>query len=208
MIVVGLVCILFLLHARGELVAIFVLPTSILVSLLIMHLIGIKANIMSLGGIAIAIGVVVDSAIIMVENAHKHLDREEDRVAAGETARPRGEVIVEAAKEVGPSLFFSLLIITVSFLPVFVLGGESGRLFKPLAFTKTFAMAAAAILSITIIPVLMVHFITARVLPQRWGWKINLAVTLAAMFLPAGLLRWLAAVEPALTPYRWWLTIG
>ena len=102
-----------------------------------MHLLGINANIMSLGGIAIAIGVMVDSAIIMVENAHKHLDREEERVHAGHAPRPRGEVILEAAKEVGPSLFFSLLIITVSFLPVFVLGGESGRLFKPLAFTKT-----------------------------------------------------------------------
>ena len=113
----------------------------------------------------------------MVENAHKHLDREEDRVAAGETARPRGEVIVEAAKEVGPSLFFSLLIITVSFLPVFVLGGESGRLFKPLAFTKTFAMAAAAILSITIIPVLMFYFITSRVLPKSWGGTLNLVPT-------------------------------
>src|SRR5438552_196794 len=188
MIVVGLVCILFLLHARSELVAIFVVPSSVLVSLLIMHLIGINANIMSLGGIAIAIGVMVDSAIIMVENAHKHLDREEERVHAGQEPTPRTQVIMEAAKEVGPTLFFTLLIITVSFVPVFVLGGESGRLFKPLAFTKTFSMAAAAILSITIIPVLMIYFITARVLPQRWGWKINLAITLAAMFLPAGAL--------------------
>src|SRR5438034_11820002 len=113
MIVVGLVCILFLLHARSELVAIFVLPTSILASLLIMHLIGINANIMSLGGIAIAIGVMVDSAIIMVENAHKHLDREEERVRAGNEPRARSEVILEAGKEVGPTLFFSLLIITV-----------------------------------------------------------------------------------------------
>src|SRR5437867_4737855 len=113
MIVVGLVCILFLLHARSELVAIFVLPTSILVSLLIMHLIGINANIMSLGGIAIAIGVMVDSAIIMVENAHKHLDREEERVHAGQQPTPRQQVIMEAAKEVGPTLFFTLLIITV-----------------------------------------------------------------------------------------------
>src|SRR6185312_14626445 len=125
-IVVGLVCILFLLHARSELVAIFVVPTSVLASLLLMHLLGVSANIMSLGGIAIAIGVMVDSAIIMVENAHKHLDREDDRVHAGGVARPRSEVILEAAVEVGPSLFFSLLIITVSFLPVFVLGGESG----------------------------------------------------------------------------------
>src|SRR5205085_2643695 len=111
MIVVGLVCILFLLHARSELVVIFVLPTSILASLLIMHLIGINANIMSLGGIAIAIGVMVDSAIIMVENAHKHLDREEESVHAGNAPRARSEVILEAGKEVGPTLFFSLLII-------------------------------------------------------------------------------------------------
>src|SRR5207253_981679 len=112
-VVVGLVCILFLLHARSELVAIFVVPSSVLVSLLIMHLMGINANIMSLGGIAIAIGVMVDSAIIMVENAHKHLDREEERVHAGQEPRPRSQIIMEAAKEVGPSLFFSLLIITV-----------------------------------------------------------------------------------------------
>ncbi len=208
MIVVGLVCILFLLHARSELVAIFVVPSSVLVSLLVMHLMGINANIMSLGGIAIAIGVMVDSAIIMVENAHKHLDREEERVHAGGEPRPRSEIIVEAGKEVGPTLFFSLLIITVSFVPIFVLTGESGRLFKPLAFTKTFAMASAAVLSITIIPVLMVYFITARVLPKQWGWKTNLAITLAAMFLPAAVLWWLPEIEPALLPYRWWMAIG
>ena len=208
MIVVGLVCILFLLHARSELVAIFVVPTSVLASLLIMHLLGVSANIMSLGGIAIAIGVMVDSAIIMVENAHKHLDRDEERVHAGHEPTPRGQIILEAAREVGPSLFFSLLIITVSFLPVFVLGGESGRLFRPLALTKTFAMAAAAVLSVTIIPVLMVYFITARVLPQRWGWTTNLLITLAAMFVPAALLllvpRWL----PETQGYRWWMVGG
>ena len=169
MIVVSLVCILFLLHARSALVAIFVIPSSMLVSLLIMHLLDINANIMSLGGIAIAIGVVVDSAIIMVENAHKHLNHDEERVRNGAEPRPHGELILEAAIEVGPSLFFSLLIITVSFLPVFVLGGESGRLFRPLAFTKTFAMAAASVLSVTIIPVLMVYFITPRALPKRWS---------------------------------------
>jgi Cu(I)/Ag(I) efflux system membrane protein CusA/SilA len=208
MVVVGLVCILFLLHARSELVAIFVVPTSVLISLLAMHLIGINANIMSLGGIAIAIGVMVDSAIIMVENAHKHLDHEEERVHAGEVPRSRSDVIMEAAKEVGPSLFFSLLIITVSFLPVFVLGGESGRLFKPLAFTKTFAMASAAVLSITIIPVLMVYFITSRVLPKRWGWRTNLSLTLAAMMLPATLFYFLPTLQPSLLPYRWWMAIG
>jgi Cu(I)/Ag(I) efflux system membrane protein CusA/SilA len=208
MIVVGLVCILFLLHARSELVAIFVVPSSVLASLLIMHLMGIDANIMSLGGIAIAIGVMVDSAIVMVENAHKHLDHDDDRVRAGNSPRPRGEIIMEAAKEVGPTLFFSLLIISISFLPIFVLTGESGRLFKPLAFTKTFAMASAAVLSITIIPVLMVYFITARVLPKKWGWKTNLTLTLAAMILPAVLLWWMPEVEPALMSYRWWMAIG
>ncbi|HEX8912154.1 MAG TPA: efflux RND transporter permease subunit [Humisphaera sp.] len=207
-IVVGLVCILFLLHARSELVAVFVVPASVLASLLVMHLVGINANIMSLGGIAIAIGVVVDSAIVMVENAHKHLDREEERVHAGHAPRPRGDVILEAAQEVGPSLFFALLIITVSFLPVFVLGNESGRLFKPLAFTKTFAMAAASVLSITTIPVLMYYLITARVLPKRWGRRRNLAVTLAAMLVPAAMLFAMASAHPVLHPYRWWVGGG
>jgi Cu(I)/Ag(I) efflux system membrane protein CusA/SilA len=208
MIVVGLVCILFLLHARSELVAIFVVPTSVLASLLLMHLLGVSANIMSLGGIAIAIGVMVDSAIIMVENAHKHLDREEDRVHAGGEPRPRSEVILEAAVEVGPSLFFSLLIITVSFLPVFVLGGESGRLFRPLALTKTFSMAAAALLSVTIIPVLMVYFITPRVLPKAWGKTSNFLITLAAMILPALVLSTAAGMVEETYPYRWWLAGG
>ena len=208
MIVVGLVCILFLLHARSELVAIFVVPTSVLVSLLIMHLLGFSANIMSLGGIAIAIGVMVDSAIIMVENAHKHLDRDEERAHAGHPPRPRGQIIMEAATEVGPSLFFSLLIITVSFLPVFVLGGESGRLFRPLALTKTFSMGAAALLSVTIIPVLMVYFITARVLPERWGKATNLVVTLAAMVLPAAALWFVPDLLPETEPYRGWMAIG
>ncbi|HXE51852.1 MAG TPA: efflux RND transporter permease subunit [Tepidisphaeraceae bacterium] len=171
MIVVSLVCVFFLLHGRSALVAIFVIPSSVLVSMLVMQQMGINANIMSLGGIAIAIGVVVDSAIVMVENAHKHLAHEEERVKGGGEPRPRVEIIIEAAKEVGPSLFFSLLIITVSFLPIFVLVGEEGRLFRPLAFTKTFAIGAAAVLSITIIPVLMSYFISARVLPKEWRWR-------------------------------------
>ncbi len=208
MLVVALVCIFFLLHARSSLVAIFVIPSSMLISLLTMHLLGINANIMSLGGIAIAVGVVVDSAIIMVENAHKHLNHEEEQVRAGKSPRPRNDIIMEAAKEVGPSLFFSLLIITVSFMPVFVLGGESGRLFKPLAFTKTFAMASASILSITIIPVLMVYFIRDRTLPKAWGRKINLLITIAAIVLPATLLYFLANLEPDLQPYRWWMAGG
>jgi Cu(I)/Ag(I) efflux system membrane protein CusA/SilA len=187
-VVVGLVCILFLLHARSELVAVFVVPSSLLIAIAIMNLAGINANIMSLGGLAIAIGVMVDSAIVMVENAHKHLDREEERVAAGQPPRPRDQIISEAAQEVGPTLFFSLLILTVSFLPVFLLGGEAGRLFKPLALTKTLAMGVSSLLAVTIIPVLMVWFITARVLPERWGRRRNVALTLAAMVLPAAAL--------------------
>jgi Cu(I)/Ag(I) efflux system membrane protein CusA/SilA len=207
MIVVALVCIVFLLHGRSALVAIFVIPSSMLISLLIMHLLGINANIMSLGGIAIAVGVVVDSAIIMVENAHKHLNHEEERVKREGNPRPRGEVILEAAKEVGPSLFFSLLIITVSFLPVFVLGGESGRLFKPLAFTKTFAMAAASVLSITIIPVLMVYFISDRAIPKRWGVWANFSIVLVGVIVPAAII-WFTFNDDVFGPYRLWLAIG
>lgn len=207
-VVVGLVCILFLLHLRSELVAVFVVPSSVVAALLVMHMLGINANIMSLGGIAISIGVVVDSAVIMVENGHKHLDREEERLAAGHPPTPRLEIMTAAAKEVGPQLFFSLLIITVSFLPVFVLGGEAGRLFKPLAFTKTFAMAAAAILSITIIPVLMYYLITGRVLPKRWGFATNTGITLAAMLLPAVALYLIASGLPHLGQFRWWIAGG
>ena len=207
-IVVGLVCILFLLHMRSELVAVFVVPSSVIAALLVMHLLGINANIMSLGGIAISIGVVVDSAVIMVENGHKHLDREEDRVHAGHPPTPRADIMMAAAKEVGPQLFFSLLIITVSFLPVFVLGGEAGRLFKPLAFTKTFAMTAAAFLSITIIPVLMYYFITGRVLPRSWGFWRNTAITLGAMLLPATALFIIASGMPHLEHFRWWIAGG
>ncbi|MCG3178218.1 MAG: Multidrug resistance protein MdtC [Phycisphaerae bacterium] len=210
--VVALVCILFLLHARSELVAVFVVPTGVLASILLMRLLGINANIMSLGGIAIAIGVMVDSSIVMVENSHKHLDREEDRLhrlaAAGLAGVPedRRSIIARAATEVGPSLFFSLLIITVSFLPVFALGEQSGRLFRPLAFTKTFAMGSSAFLAVTIIPVLMSLFITARVLPKRWGWKTNLAVTMLTMLIPAAII--LLLPLSALAPYRHWLAIG
>ncbi len=160
MIVVALVCIVFLLHFRSAFVSIFTLPTGILVSFIIMYLFDINANIMSLGGIAIAIGVMVDASVVMVENAHKHLER------ARREEGPRkshNEIMIEAAKEVGPALFFSLLIITLSFLPVFTLQAQEGRLFRPLAFTKTFAMAASAVLAITIIPVLMTFFIRGKI---------------------------------------------
>ncbi|MDP2646085.1 MAG: efflux RND transporter permease subunit, partial [Desulfobacterales bacterium] len=152
MIVVAVICVIFLLHLRSAFVAIFTLPLGILMSFLVMYALKINANIMSLGGIAIAIGVMVDASVVMVENAHKHLEREQ-----GE--RSHTEIILNASKEVGPALFYSLLIITVSFLPVFSLQEQSGRMFKPLAFTKTFAMAASSLLAITIVPVLMTFFV-------------------------------------------------
>lgn len=159
-IVVALVIILFLLHMRSSLVAIFTLPTAVLAAFLVMKLQGINANIMSLSGIAIAIGAMVDAAIIMVENAQTHIIHEQSKPK--EKRRPHWAVILESSKEVGPSIFYSLLVITVSFLPVFALEQESGRLFKPLAFTKTYSMAAAAILAITIVPVLIGYFVRGK----------------------------------------------
>lgn len=158
-VIVAIVCVIFLLHLRSALVAIFTLPVGILISFIIMESQGINANIMSLGGIAIAIGVMVDASIVMVENAHKHLERD-----AGK--KPHWEIIADASKEVGPALFFSLLIITLSFLPVFTLEAQEGRLFKPLAYTKTYAMASSALLAITIIPVLMGYFVRGRIIPE------------------------------------------
>ncbi len=204
--VVSLVTILFLLHARSALVAIFVLPTGVLVSLAIMYLLDINANIMSLGGIAIAIGVMVDSSVIMVENAHKHLERDRERTGRGEEPTPRGTLIAEAAREVGPSLFFSLLIITVSFLPVFALGEQSGRLFKPLAYTKTFAMAAAAVLAVTVIPVLMVYFVSERVLPASLSRRTRITTALCAIIAPAVVLLFIPLER--LAAYRIPLAVG
>ena len=183
MIVVALVCIIFLLHGRSALVAIIVIPTSMLISLALLYLMGVSANIMSLSGIAIAVGVVVDSAIVTVENAHQHLNAEDIRVGNGEERRERWMIILQAAAEVAPSLFFSLLILTVSFLPIFILPGESGKMFSPLALTGTFAMAAAAIVSITLIPVLMVYFISPSLFPGHWSRRlhIGLALVLAAV---------------------------
>jgi Cu(I)/Ag(I) efflux system membrane protein CusA/SilA len=155
-IVVALVCLAFLLHLRSALVAITVLPVAVLIALLVMFGQGISSNIMSLGGIAIAIGAMVDAVIIMIENAHKHLEQDQGR-------KPHWEIIRDAAVEVGPTLFYSLLVITVSFLPVFTLQEQEGRLFKPLAFTKTYSMAAAALLSITLAPVLMGWFIRGKI---------------------------------------------
>jgi copper/silver efflux system protein len=158
-IIVALVCFVFLLHVRSALVAILMLPVGVLMAFIAMRLLGMSSNLMSLGGIAIAIGAMVDAAIVMIENAHKHLERMKE----GESRR---EAMIQACKEVGPSLFFSLLIITVSFLPVFTLESQEGRLFSPLAYTKTFAMAGAAILSITLVPVLMMLFIRGKIMPE------------------------------------------
>ena len=135
------------------------LPIGVLIAFLAMRLLGMNSNIMSLGGIAIAIGAMVDAAIVMIENAHKHIERDDG-------SAPRAKLIVDACREVGPALFFSLLIITVSFLPVFALEAQEGRLFHPLAFTKTFAMAGGALLSVTLVPVLMLMFVRGKILPE------------------------------------------
>ena len=158
--IVALVCFVFLVHVRSALVAIVILPLGILFSFVVMYHQGVNANIMSLGGIAIAIGTMIDAGIVMVENGHKRLERERGR-------RPRREILIDAAVEVGPSLFFSLLILTVSFVPIFTLEAQEGRLFKPLAFTKTYAMAGAALLSITVVPALMIWLVRGRILPER-----------------------------------------
>ena len=180
--IVALVCIIFLFHARSALVAIVMLPIGVLMAFIVMHAMGLNSNIMSLGGIAIAIGAMVDAAIVMIENAHKHLER-----LAPDA--PRLPAIIAACREVGPALFFSLLIITVSFLPVFTLESQEGRMFKPLAYTKTFAMAGAALLSITLVPVLMLLFIRGRIPAEN---KNPLVRFLIWSYRPiiAGVLRW------------------
>jgi copper/silver efflux system protein len=158
--IVALVCIVFLLHMRSALVAIIMLPIGVLMAFAAMKGLGLGSNIMSLGGIAIAIGAMVDATIVMIENAHKHLER-------ATPGTPRTQALIEAASEVGPALFFSLLIITVSFLPIFALEAQEGRLFKPLAYTKTFSMAAAALLSVTLVPALMIIFVRGRIIPEQ-----------------------------------------
>ncbi|MCF8264719.1 MAG: CusA/CzcA family heavy metal efflux RND transporter, partial [Melioribacteraceae bacterium] len=203
--IVALVIILFLLHVRSSLVAIFTLPTAVLIAFFVMKLQGINANIMSLGGIAIAIGAMVDAAIVMVENAHSHLAEEQHKPE--KEKRKHWTVILESAKEVGPSIFYSLLVITVSFLPVFTLEQQEGRLFKPLAFTKTYAMGAAAILAITIVPILIGFFVRGKikreeenpitkflskiyhpivdfVLKRRWPVIISAAIIIGLTYIP------------------------
>ncbi|NQY64340.1 MAG: efflux RND transporter permease subunit [Alteromonadaceae bacterium] len=170
--VVALVCIIFLFHVRSSLVAIISLPVGILVAFIIMHIQGLNANIMSLGGIAIAIGAMIDGAIVMIENMHKHMER------TPLTKENRWQIVTDSACEVGPALFFSLLIITVSFVPVFTLEAQEGRMFAPLAFTKTYAMAASAALAITLVPVLMGYFIRGKVLPEHKNPVNKLLTTL------------------------------
>lgn len=227
-IIVALVCAAFLLHLRSALVAIVILPIAVLISFLIMFGQGISSNIMSLGGIAIAIGAMVDAVIIMIENAHKHLEHDQGR-------RPHWQIIRDASIEVGPTLFYSLLVITVSFLPVFTLQEQEGRLFKPLAFTKTYSMAAAAVLSVTLAPILMGYFIRGRIPAEeknpinrfliwlyhplidliiRWRWVVITAAAglviwtflptnrLAARFLPDGPLKELAFKLGGLFPFQ------
>ena len=216
LLVVALVCLLFLFHLRSAFVAVVTLPLGILAAFLIMRFQGINANIMSLGGIAIAIGAMVDAAIVMIENAHKHLER----AGSGITSEERWAIVGRAAGEVGPALFYSLLIITLSFLPVFTLEAQEGRLFAPLAYTKTYAMAAAAGLSVTLVPVLMGYFIRGRIPHETrnplnrlliWMYRPVLSKVLAfpRATLGAALLATLSLLSPLygvgglLEPLKW-----
>ena len=183
--IVALVCFAFLLHLRSALVAILMLPVGILMAFIAMRLSGMSSNLMSLGGIAIAIGAMIDAAIVMIENAHKHLER----LPAGSSLHDRAQAMLAACKEVGPALFFSLLIITVSFLPVFSLEGQEGRLFSPLAYTKTFSMASAALLSITLVPVLMLLFIRGKIMAEAKN-PVNRVLIRAYRPIISGVMRW------------------
>ena len=184
-IIVALVCIVFLMHVRSALVAILMLPVGVLMAFIAMRLLGMNSNLMSLGGIAIAIGAMIDAAIVMIENAHKHLER----LPEGHSAAERFEAMLAACKEVGPALFFSLLIITVSFLPVFSLEGQEGRMFSPLAYTKTFSMAGAAILSVTLVPVLMLLFIRGKIMPEAKN-PVNRVLIWVYRPIIAAVMRW------------------
>ncbi|MDO8293961.1 MAG: efflux RND transporter permease subunit [Gallionella sp.] len=184
-IIVALVCVIFLLHVRSALVAILMLPVGVLIAFIAMRSLGMNSNLMSLGGIAIAIGAMIDAAIVMIENAHKHLER----LPEGHSTSDRADAMLAACKEVGPALFFSLLIITVSFLPVFSLEGQEGRLFSPLAYTKTFSMAGAALLSITLVPVLMMLFIRGKIMPEAKN-PVNRFLIWVYRPIIAGVMRW------------------
>jgi len=200
-VVVALVCVLFLLHVRSALVAILMLPVGVLIAFILMRWLGLNSNIMSLGGIAIAIGAMVDAAIVMIENTHKHIER-------APPDAPRLPLIINACREVGPALFFSLLIITVSFLPVFALEAQEGRMFQPLAYTKTFAMAGAALLSVTLVPVLMLLFVRGRILPEHRNPVNRLLIWIYRPII-AGVMRWkkvtlfVALLALGITVYPW-----
>jgi Cu(I)/Ag(I) efflux system membrane protein CusA/SilA len=183
--IVALVCIVFLMHVRSALVAILMLPVGVLIAFIAMRSLGMNSNLMSLGGIAIAIGAMIDAAIVMIENAHKHLERLPEEHSTAE----RAAAMIKACKEVGPALFFSLLIITVSFLPVFALEGQEGRLFSPLAYTKTFSMAGAALLSVTLVPVLMMLFIRGKIIPEAKN-PVNRFLIWAYRPIITGVMRW------------------
>ena len=199
-IVVILVCAAFLLHLRSSLVILLSLPLGILAAFIVMKLQGVNANIMSLGGIAIAIGAMVDAAIVMIEALHRRIEKEPL------TPENRWRIVGESASEVGSALFFSLAIITVSFAPVFVLESQEGRLFKPLAFTKTYAMAAAAILSVTLVPVLMGYFIRGRIIPERKNPLNRLCIWIYRPFLDAAAAWPLATIACAglIVASMWW----
>jgi len=203
--IVGLVCIIFLLHFRSALVGIFTLPVAVLISFIIMDRQGINANIMSLGGIAIAVGAMVDAAIVMVENAHKHIEHEGGK-------KPHWDLITDASKEVGPALFFSLLIIAVSFLPVFTLEAQEGRLFRPLAFTKTYAMLGSSLLAVTIVPVVMGYWIRGKIRPEGKNPVNRLLIwiyhPIIKLVLKAKLLVVVAAVLILAVTYIPWKQIG
>ena len=203
--IVGLVCIIFLLHFRSALVGIFTLPVAALISFIIMDRQGINANIMSLGGIAIAVGAMVDAAIVMVENAHKHIELEGGK-------KPHWDLIADASKEVGPALFFSLLIIAVSFLPVFTLEAQEGRLFRPLAFTKTYAMLGSSLLAVTMVPVLMGYWIRGKIRPEGKNpvnrFLIWIYHPIIKLVLKAKLLVVLAAVVILAVTYIPWKRTG
>ncbi len=185
LIIVAVVCFVFLLHLRSALVATVMLPIAILMAFIAMRALGMTSNLMSLGGIAIAIGAMVDASIVMIENAHKHLER----LPKEHSERERAAALIDACKEVGPSLFFSLLIITVSFVPVFALEGQEGRLFAPLAWTKTLSMASAAFLSVTLVPVLMLLFVRGKIMPEAKN-PVNRALIWLYRPIIAGVMRW------------------
>ncbi len=199
--IVALVCLIFLFHFRSSLVAILAIPISILLSFIVMHLQGLGTNIMSLGGIAISIGVLVDASVVMVENAHKHYEEWRGK-------RSHFEIILEAAQEVGPTLFFTLLVITVSFIPVFTLQAQEGRLFRPLAFTKTYAMAMSAVVAITITPVLMFWFVRGRISSEQRHPVSRLLRWLYSPILRGTLrVRWLVVLLAAVLMLSIWIPV-